>query len=262
MSLKRLLKSVVQDLLPHAGLDFRTQSGLHLFVPDRGAWSSATEVFFTRVYDPFYQHLDDVRQWVDLGCNNGFFSFGFLDHLFRQKNGLPDTRVFLADANEVCVARVRGAIEHNTLQSGWQCQQAVIGPPGTTVHFRQHKNSLGSNIFGRGRSRGRSRHYLTTDITEKLAHESDLFDFIKIDIEGAEQFLFAHHGNFLKRFRFGLCEWHAPTFTGPEIQARLQQSNWRVLEWRSSGVEYDLRRGDSWESPMGTVLWENPDPTR
>jgi FkbM family methyltransferase len=256
MSLKRLLQSVIRDLLPHAGLDFHTPSGLHLFVPDRGAWSSVGEVFFTRVYDPFYPHLGEVRHWVDLGCNHGFFSFGLQDHLFRQTQVRPDTRVFLADANELCVARVRGAIEHNALQPRWQCRHMVIGPPGTTVSFQVHKDSLGSNIFGHGRSRRRTRRYLTTDITAALARETDLFDLIKIVVEGAEQFLFDHHLNFLKRFRFGLCEWHAPVFPGPELQTRLRRLNWRVLEVRSHTGE----AGDAWASSMGMVLWENPSP--
>jgi len=259
MSIKRLLKSVVLDLLPCAGLDFRTRSGLHLYVPDRGAWSSSGEVFFARVYDPFYRHLGGVRRWVDLGCNHGFFSFGLLDHLAGREARWPETRAFLGDANEVCVARVREAIAENKLAPGWSCEHIVIGPPGATVNFKLHKNSLGSNIFGRGRSRHISRH-ASTDITRRLAQATHLFDLIKIDIEGAERFLFEHHLNFLRRFQHGLCEWHAPTFSGPELKEHLRQLNWRVVEFRSQGVEYDLRRGDSWESPLGMVLWENPDP--
>jgi FkbM family methyltransferase len=259
---KRLLKSVVRDLLPYAGLDFHTQSGLHLYVPDRGAWSSSGEVYFTRVYDPFYSHLGGIRQWVDLGCNHGFFSFGLLDHLFCQAGQLPQTNVFLGDANEVCVARVQAAIEHNALVPRWRCEQVVIGPPETTVSFQQHKDSLGSNIFGRGRGRGhRSFHYRTTDVSARLAQEVNLFDLIKIDIEGAEQFLFDNHLDFLKRFRYGLCEWHAPAFPGPKLQARLQQLGWPVIELRSQAIEYDLQRGHSWESPLGMVLWQNPAPT-
>lgn len=119
MSIRRLLKSIVRDLLPYADLDIHTPSGLQLYVPDRGAWSSASEVFISRGYDPFYQHLDGVRHWVDLGCNQGFFSVGLLEHLIRVSGSTPDTRVFLGDANETCVARVRAAIEHNRL-SGWR----------------------------------------------------------------------------------------------------------------------------------------------
>jgi FkbM family methyltransferase len=259
MSIRRLLKSVVRDLLPYAGLDFHTPSGLHLYVPDRGAWSSAGEIFFSRGYEPFYKHLNGVRHWVDLGCNQGFFSFGLLDYLARREGRPPDTRVFLGDANEDCVARVRAAIKHNGLQSGWRCERVVVGPRNATVRFQQHKDSIHSNIFARGRGR-KIVHLPTTDLSLMLAHEPRSFDLVKIDIEGAEKFLFHHHLDFLKQFRYGLCEWHTPIFSGPDLANSLRHSNWQVVELYSSGVEYDQRRGNTWESPQGTVLWENPNP--
>jgi FkbM family methyltransferase len=231
-----------------------------LQVPDRGAWSSAGEVFLSRLYDPFFRHLHDVRHWVDLGCNNGFFSFGLLDHLTTNGKTAPETRAFLADANQICATRVQAAIDLNALSSRWRCRQLVIGPPGTTVSFQQHKDSLHSNIFGHGRSRHFIR-YPTTDISAMLATESQLFDLIKIDIEGAERFLFEDHLPFLKRFRFGLCEWHVPDFPGEKLHEHIQRLGWRVLELRSQGVKFDRSHGESWDSPLGMVLWENPAPT-
>jgi FkbM family methyltransferase len=259
MSFKRLMISIVRDLLPYAGLDFRLPSGLHLFVPDRGAWSSASEIFIARSYDPFYERLSGVRHWVDLGCNQGFFSFGLLEFLARQAGQSPDTRVFLGDANDTCVARVNAAIGNNKLKDRWKCERVVIGPPDTMVTFDQHKDSVHSNIFDWGR--GHKKFQLaTTNISQMLARERDLFDLIKIDIEGAEKFLFSHHGDFLKRFRYGLCEWHAPMFTGTDLESFLKQSNWRVIDFRSSGDRYDLSQGNSWKSPFGVALWENPAP--
>lgn len=184
MSIKRLMKSVVRDLLPYAELDFHTQSGLHLFVPDRGAWSSASETFFQGIYDPFYKHLEAVRGWVDLGCNNGFFSFWLLDQSSKAGKPRPQTQVFLGDANEACVARVRRALIHNQLDQAWTCEQVIIGPPDSMVSFKCHKDSLGSNIFGKGRSSHISKYH-TTDITQRLAREENLYDLIKIDVEGA-----------------------------------------------------------------------------
>ena len=245
--------------MPYADLDIHTQSGLHLFVPDRGAWSSVGEVFVERGYDQFYKHLDAVRHWVDLGCNQGYVSFGLREHLARREGRPPETRVFLGDANAECVVRVRAAIEHNGLQSGWRSERVIIGPPDTTVKFQQHKDSVHSNIFEWGRSH-KTFHLPTTNLSQILAREQNLFDLIKIDIEGAEKFLFLHHLDLLKRFRYGLCEWHAPMFLGSELEGRLRELKWRVVEFRSSGDQYDLRRGNSWESPYGVVLWENPDP--
>ena len=238
MSLKRLIRSITRDLLPYADLQFHTPSGLHLHVPDRGAWSSCGEAFLARIYDPFLPHVKEVRQWVDLGCNQGFFSFVFLDYLAGQKTGSPKTNVFLGDADEVCVKRVCEAIKRNKLV--WCCEQVIVGPPGESISFKKHKDSLGSNIFGRGH--GRILRYATTDVTERFAQETNVFDLIKIDVEGAEKFLFDHHLTFLKRFRYGLCEWHAPFFSGTDLEVRLKQLNWQVVELHSQGVEYDLNQ--------------------
>jgi FkbM family methyltransferase len=265
MGFQRLMKSIVRDLMPYAGLDTYTPSGVHLQVPDRGAWSTVGEVFITRGYDHFYPQLESVRNWVDIGCNQGFVSIGLREHLIRVSGSTPETRstpatrVFLGDANETCVARVRAAIEHNHLK-GWRCERTVIGPPDSFVRFEQHKDSVHSNIFAWGRSHKNFR-LATTNITQTLADEKDLFDLIKIDIEGAERFLFHHHVDFLKRFRYGLCEWHAPMFPGSEVEEHLRKWMWRVVDFRSSADQYDLRKGHSWESRFGMVLWENPSPT-
>jgi FkbM family methyltransferase len=259
MSLKRLMISVVRDLLPYAGLDFITQSGMRLYVPDRGAWSSVGEIFISRGYDHYFQYLDGVRRWVDLGCNHGFFSFNFREHLVRMEGSAPNTRVFMGDANEKCVARVQAAIEHNNVQ-GWKCDRVIVGPLDSFVNFDQHKDSVHSNIFAWGRAH-RKFKLATTNITQKFASERDYFDLIKIDIEGAEKFLFQHHLEFLKRFRFGLCEWHGPMFPGTELEEQLRQLKWKVVDFRSSGDQYDLRLGNSWASRFGVVLWENPSPT-
>jgi FkbM family methyltransferase len=260
MSIRRLLKSVVRDLLPYAELDFRTPYGLHLYVPDRGAWSSLGEVFLARLYDPFYRHLCGVHGWVDLGCNNGFFSFGLLDYLSRLEEKVPDTRAFLGDANERCIAWVLRSIGENGLQNVWRCQHVVVGPPGATVCFSQDKDSLHSNIFGRGRTQKKSCHN-ATDLPALLACEQNIYDLIKIDIEGAELFLFKHHGDLLKKFRYGLCEWHAPPYDGPALREAIKGLGGEVVEVQShSAGGRDLSRGHSWMAPVGMALWRNAAP--
>jgi FkbM family methyltransferase len=255
------MKSIVRDLLPYADLDIHTPSGLRLLVPDRGAWSSASEVFISRNYDHYFQLLEGVHHWVDLGCNQGFFSFGLLEHLIRRGELTPETRVFLGDANETCVARVRAAITRNHLQDHWRSEQVVIGPPDTTVRFEYHKDSVHSNIFGWGRA-SKAVKLPTTNLSKLLAQNEDVFDLIKIDIEGAEKFLFDHHVDFLKRFRYGICEWHAPVFPGTALADHLRRLDWKVIDFCSSGDRYDVSRGHSWESPFGVALWQNPTPAR
>ncbi len=261
MSIQRLMQSVVRDLLPYANLDFVTASGLHLFIPDRGAWSSVGEVFVGRTYDAFFEHLNGVRHWVDLGSNQGFFSFGLLDYLARKEGHSPETRAFLGDANQNCVKRAIESIKFNGLQDRWKCEQVVIGPPDSTVKFEQHKDSVHSNIFAVGRTQ-KNFDLPTTNISRMFAGKQDFFDLIKIDIEGAEKFLFQHHLDFLQRFRYGICEWHTPAFTGTDLERFIRQLKWKVIEFQSSPIKFDLRKGHSWESYQGVAFWENPAPAK
>jgi len=258
MVIKRLLRSIARDLMPYAELEFPTPFGLRLCVPDRGAWSRPGDVLVARSYDSRYAHLKPVRCVVDLGSNNGFFSFSLLDYLTPVEGKPPATRALLGDANDRCVAQVQRAIVENGLQATWRCQHLVVGPPGQVVHFKHAKDSLHSNVFARGRA-GKTLHYQVTDLSALLGGERDVFDLIKIDIEGAELFLFRHNRDILKKFRFGLCEWHAPQFDGPAMREALAGLGFELMEIRSHAIEsYDLSRGHSWNSPAGMALWKNP----
>lgn len=256
---QKLLKSISWKLLPYAGLELATESGMHFSVANRGAWGSYTEVFVGRVYAPFLPHLQSVRGWVDLGCNNGFFSYRLLDQIVQTGGPAPRTRVLLGDADEQCVAAVSRTIEGNPLAADWKCQHVVVGPPGESVTFSQMKDSTHSSIFAR-RNRKRAFRYPSTDLNALTAGCHGVFDLVKIDIEGAEKILFEHHGDLLRRFRYGLCEWHAPEFDGSAQREAIERAGFKVIELRSQAVDYDLARGHSWDSPLGMVLWENPAP--
>ena len=259
MGLKRLCQSLAWKLLPHAGLEVQTPGGLSLLIRDKGEWSCLGEIFVERVYEPFWPHLRDVRGWVDLGCNVGFFSLAMLDGLTQASGQRPRTRAFLGDANRVCLATALDNLRRNGLGDAWTCEHVVAGPPGATVTFSQFKNSIHSGILSRQKGE-RTFYYPTTDLKHLFDGLRDVFDLIKIDIEGAEVFVFRHYAETLRRFRFGLCEWHAPDFTGPALRTAIQELGFEVRELRSQPHGWDRSRGHSWESPLGMVLWRNPSP--
>ncbi|MFO1515049.1 MAG: FkbM family methyltransferase, partial [Verrucomicrobiota bacterium] len=217
MGTKRLLKSIAWKMLPWAGLELNTHSGLKLPVRDAGEWGCLGEVFVARAYEPFWKYLATVRGWVDLGCNAGFFSFALLDQL-RLGQSPGNSSAFLGDANEHCVAQTLRSIQQNGLADCWHCRHVVVGPTGQTVNFAQFKFSVHSGIFSKQRGEKNFR-YQTTDLTQLEDHFQGRYDLLKIDIEGAELFLFQDYGDWLKRFRYGLCEWHAPHFDGAALQS-------------------------------------------
>ncbi len=256
--MKRLLKSWAWKLIPYADLQLRTRGGLWLEVQDQGAWGCLEEVFLGGAYEPFYRHLGQVRGWLDLGCNVGFFSLGLLDYLLRQNPSLTRPPALLADANEYCVARARRAVERNNLAGRWQCQHVVVGPPGQTVSFAQFRFSTHSGIFSAQRGE-KTYRYRTTDLPALFHSLGPEIDLLKLDIEGAERFVFDLHSPLLGRFRYGLCEWHGPHFDGGTLRRWIDGHELELLEMRSQTAEgYDAARGHTWESPVGLALWRNP----
>jgi FkbM family methyltransferase len=255
---KRLLKSLAWKLIPYAGLQLTTPGGLRLPICDQGGWGCLEEVFVAGVYEPFFRHLAGVKGWVDLGCNVGFFSLGLLDYIVRQRPSAPRPRALLGDANEHCLTLARRALDLNGLREAWDCRHVVVGPPGTIVMFSQFKFSVHSSIFSRQRGEKTFR-YPTTDLTSLLTGPGDAFDLVKLDVEGAERFVFEHHSELLRRFRFGLCEWHAPHFDGAALRDWLTGHDLELCEMRSQFAEgYDRTRGHTWNSPVGMALWHNP----
>ncbi|HEY5915441.1 MAG TPA: FkbM family methyltransferase, partial [Verrucomicrobiae bacterium] len=227
-------------------------------VRDQGAWGCLEEVFLGGVYEPFFRHLNNVRGWLDLGCNVGFFSLALWEHLRRQNPSASPPQAVLGDANEHCVAMARRAVENNGLAGRWDCRHVVVGPPGETVSFAQFKYSVHSGIFSPQRGE-KTYHYRTTDLADLLGALGEDVDLLKLDIEGAERFVFQLHSHLLGRFRYGLCEWHAPHFDGPALRGWIEHHHLELLEMRSQTAEgYDAAQGDSWDSPVGMALWRNP----
>lgn len=256
--MKRLLKSWAWRLMPYADLRLKTRGGLWLEIRDQGAWGCLEEVFLGAAYAPFFRHLTEVRGWLDLGCNVGFFSLALLESQLQKDGGAKRPRAVLGDANEYCVEMARRAVDSNGLSGRWECRHVVVGPPGEEVRFAQFRFSVHSGIFSNQRGEKNYR-YRTTDLKALIEGLGPEMDLIKLDVEGAERFIFESHSDLLGRFRYGLCEWHAPHFSGGDLRKWIEGRGFELLEMRSQTAEgYDAAKGHTWESPVGMALWRNP----
>jgi FkbM family methyltransferase len=260
MSVRRFLKSVAWRLMPYADLEWQTSTGLRLRVRDKSEWSCLNEIFVDRVYDEFFRQLNGVRGWVDLGCNVGFFTLALIDHFRRQHLQFTPARLVLVDASEGCVRVTLDNLQANSLAAHAAVRHGVIGPRGETVEFHEFQYAVASGIFSQQRGE-RIHRYPTTLLADLLAAESGLFDLIKIDIEGAEKVLFAQETPLLRRFRFGISEWHEPTMSGAQLRAACESAGFEVLGFASQAINYDLKQGHSLASPLGMLWWRNPTPT-
>jgi glycosyltransferase involved in cell wall biosynthesis len=257
--MKRLLKTLAWRFLPHADLEAKTPCGLRLPIRDKGAWGCLDEIFVQRAYAPCWSHLHDVRGGVDLGCNVGFFPLAYWICSRPTPNPGHRPKPFWGDANQGGLQAVRQTLVLNRIGRDWMCEHRVVGPRGELAPFNQFKFSVHSSVFAdqRGEKVFRSP---ATDLAALLRGRDGVFDLIKMDIEGVEVFLFRHYTELLKRFRFGLCEWHAPHFLGSALEEHIARLDGQVLAMRSPDWGYDLARGHSRGSPLGTALWRVPAP--
>ncbi len=256
---QRLQQSLAWRFFPHASLAARTASGLALRLTDKGDWASASEVFIERTYDPFFRHLVGVRAWVDAGCNTGFFSLGLVEYLRAQADQVPATRAVLLDASARSVAKARDLAAANEL-SGWRCRRCVIGPAGQTVPFYEFKYSVTSSLFPKARPE-RVEQVATTLLADAIGTSPDDFDLLKVDIEGAEKFLFDQEEAVLRAFPLVLMEWHQPEWPGSALKRWLDATKAKLLEVRSLPCDWDpVRQGHSFGSPVGLALWRNQGP--
>ena len=257
MSLRRLLKSMAWKLFPYAGLDARTPGGLALSIRDKGEWWGVREIFIERVYTPFFEPLKDVRGWVDVGCNVGYFSLALEDHLRRLSGGtIESTSALLIDANDDCLRSVNDSLQRNRL-SHWQTRHGLIGPAGETVRFNQFRFSIHSKIAG-NQAGEKVLRYPTSSLEDLLEGFPGPLDLIKIDIEGAEADLLKQEPEVLKRFRYGICEWHDPFLPGPELADFCRSAGFEINCIESNDAPEERPADDPLQSRYGMIGWRNP----
>lgn len=244
---KRLMYSLSWRLFRHAAAQFKTKSGLRIPLRQRGDFACVQEIFMDRVYDHFFTRLGDVRSWVDLGCNSGYFSLALYDALGRP----PDTSALLIDANPLCVNVSRELIELNQLSNQFSVQQGLIGSLGVPTAFFESKSTTRSSIH-QPDSIEKKRLYAPINLSDRIGSRKDL---VKIDIEGAEKILIEEQTETLLRFKYGLIEWHAPHYPSASLLQWLRANRLEIMEIVSQNERF---HDNPTASPLGMVLWKNP----
>jgi FkbM family methyltransferase len=258
VSLQRLLKSIAWKLIPYAELNFQLPSGLHFSVRDKGSYACLNELWVQKTYDSFFSKIGKITGWVDIGCNVGFFSMALEDSQ-RERYGKADQRsALLIDANEQCVGATKSLLEQNRL-SNIESYHAVIGPKGETVAFHQFKHSVTSRIMSSQKGE-KIYYYKTTPLVEIIGDWKGPFDLIKVDVEGAEKYVFEQEQDQLLRFKYGLCEWHEPYTNGKLIMEFCERNSLEVIFLKSQYPEWSPGQKDTLDSSLGMIGWANPSP--
>jgi len=243
--LRNALKSIAWKLFPFAQCTLKTASRLKIPIESRDALSGVQEIFIDRVYHPYLEGLSNVKSWVDVGCNVGYFSLWLHDSL-----GKGDHKALLLDANPLSCKMAQKLVLLNALQNSFRVENKVIGPDGAEVSFFARGTCTGNSIF-RDQDPKKRGSTVRSSSLQSIAG-TDSYDLIKIDIEGGEKFLFENESERVLQFRLGLAEWHAPHWTGNQMREWLEKNKCRTVKV----IPSDLSRPDPFLSSRGTVLWE------
>jgi FkbM family methyltransferase len=163
----------------------------------------------------------------------------------------------LVDANPICCRSAEEMLSANGFGQRAKVRCALVGPEGEQMSFFQSKSSVRSSLF-RPASEEKVSLYTTRSLAGLLQTDNiKNRDLVKIDIEGAESFLFQGQTEALLEFRFGLAEWHGPHWTGPQMRDWLEKNNLKTLNVTAAGWP-PPKLDDPYDAQLGMVLWENP----
>jgi FkbM family methyltransferase len=175
----------------------------------------------------------DIRSFVDLGCNVGYFTCWLADRLKnRQLNGL------LIDANTEAVEDARWHAKENGFQNihVFHGLAGVKGNASGQADFYLHTCNVCSSATPPADERAQhpeawkkiSMPCINVEQEWNRSFGDLPCDLLKVDIEGAELDFFNHEIPFLARVRCILVEWHKWKVSLPEIETFLAQHGFQL----------------------------------
>lgn len=245
-------RSLAWRMFPWANLELALGPGCTVVLRNRGDFLILREIFIQGEYDRFLAQIGPVATWLDLGCNCGMFSLR-LEMWARQNNWPTPRRAVLVDANAEALSAARDAIARSNPQTQMELIEAAVGPKGQlTVTFYEGKTSHKSRLSPLG-SRGKKVVRPVADLEALSGKLGDgPIDLVKIDIEGAEAILLAHWGDWLAaRAKHVLIEWHDPEQPGVELQTKLTDRGFALVDAASATGEGEA----ALKAPIGTALF-------
>ncbi len=202
---------------PKLGLEYRIRY-LESFV-------IADEIFRRQTYEAAFAGID-VRTFIDLGSNVGFFSC-----YAAERTGKKDLVGLVVDANPTMAEESRWHMEHNGL-SGSKVRQGLVGYPKETTEATFYLNA--SNVASSAQpnenpnvpAKGKTVKVVVPTLDLLAAwkeHAGDRrIDLLKVDVEGFEAQVLETIGEVLDLTDSVVIEWHRWVATREEVASILE----------------------------------------
>lgn len=173
--------------------------GYDLLVPDiASSLSSWNEIFLQGVYD--WPNAPPAPRILDLGANIGL-------SILHHKKFHPDAQITAFEADPVIFGYLKRNLEANHIRDVTLINKAAWDQNGTVSFWSEGADGGRVDIEMGAQSR-EPTIVDTVDIAEALSGQR--FDFIKIDIEGAELRVLPRCRDFMAKAKAAFVEFHAP----------------------------------------------------
>jgi FkbM family methyltransferase len=173
--------------------------GYDLLVPDLASClSSWSEIFLEGVYD--WPGAPSAPRILDLGANIGL-------SILHHKKLYPDAQITAFEADPAIFAYLKRNLQANHVHDVTLINKAAWDENGTVSFWSEGAD--GGRVDGAMDPQSRQPTIVeTVDIAEALSGQH--FDFIKMDIEGAELRVLPHCRDLLAKAKAAFVEFHAP----------------------------------------------------
>ncbi len=202
----------------------KLRSGLKVIIRPRPAEDIdlAAQIFALRIYE-FPWPMTNVRRIVDLGANVGYASLYFAYQF-------PESRIDAFEPHPVHLQQLKAMIDANSLQD-----RVIVHPVAVGSADRQ------TFLTDAGTASTLAQQGLPIQVIDWFSFASGQnIDFLKVDIEGAEDELFADPRIDSLAIPYVIVEWHE-TKERPFTEQRITE--------KLSSLGYEFRSGERGENP-------------
>ena len=194
--------------------------------PDSADLKTAGEVLAANVYGPALDFLrsrsaDSVRNVVDLGANIGLSSALLL-------RSFPNANVICIEPDRSNIAILKRNIER--LQAGERAQlaEAALWHTSGTVWYHEPQFATNTNEGMTSDSQGSYQVRAVTIQEIANEHGLEVIDLLKLDIEGAEEHLFAGTTDWIDMTTCIAAEFHGDTRATSRFDETIREHGFRI----------------------------------
>lgn len=200
---------------------------MRLSLRNRADFPILQEIFIEQSYAPFLSELPEIKTWVDLGANCGFFSL-YMEHHARDKGWSGPRQALLVEPNELCIPGLKESLALSGID-GFHVEQAAVASHPGEVAFFASKSTYKSSLYALG-SKESSHAVKALDLEQATKFLGENIDLLKIDIEGGEKDLFEGWKPWLRRARAICLEWHCPHMSGKQADEILRGLGFQLVK--------------------------------